>query len=230
VREEYQRRKYEEKKIHRRKKWEAWKELMEEMEEAGRQKETMKFYRKVNIIRKGYKRRIAMCKDKKGNFVTEKKKVLQRWAEHFDELLNGHGDADGNKGDGDGEGETEDTRESLDKEKEDEEYGTDRNLETTDVPTKEEVKAAVDKLKNNKAPGSDGIPSEILKEEYKYMENILYELIIQIWNEKRILSSWVKALICPIHKKGEVQNCENLKEFHWLMLHARCCQACYMED
>ena len=38
------------------------------------------------------------------------------------------------------------------------------NLDTTDVPTKEEVKAAVDKFKNNKAPGPDGTPSEMLKE------------------------------------------------------------------
>jgi len=101
-------------------------------------------------------------------------------------------------------------RESLDKEKE-EEYGTDRNLETTDVPTKEEVKAAVDKLKNNKAPGPDGIPSEILKEGYKNMENRIYELIVQIWNKERIPSSWVEALICPIQKKGDVQNCENFR-------------------
>jgi len=60
---------------------------MEEMEEAGTKKETRKFYRKVNIIRKGYKPMIGMCKDKKGNLVTEKKKVLQRWAEPFDKLL-----------------------------------------------------------------------------------------------------------------------------------------------
>jgi hypothetical protein len=45
----------------------------------------------VNIIRKVYKPSIRKCKDKKGNLVTEKKKVLQRWAEHLDELLNGHG-------------------------------------------------------------------------------------------------------------------------------------------
>ena len=82
AREECQRRRYKEKKIHRRKKKEAWKGLMEELEEAGRQKETRKFYRKVNIIRKGYKPRIGICKDKMGNIVTEKKKVLQRWAEH----------------------------------------------------------------------------------------------------------------------------------------------------
>ena len=170
AREEYQTRSFKEKKIHRRKKRKAWKGLMEEMDEAGRQKETRKFYRKVNIIRKVYKPRIGMCKDKKGNLVTEKQKVLQRWAEHFAKLLNSHGDEDRNEGDGDGEGETEETGESLDKE-EDKEYGADRNLEMTDIPTEEEVKAAVDKLKTNKAPGPDGIPSEILKEGYKYMEN-----------------------------------------------------------
>ena len=79
----------EEKRIHRRKKREVWKRLMEEIEETGRQKETRKFYRKVNVIRKGNKLRIGMCKDKKGNLVTEKRKVLQRWVEYFDELLKG---------------------------------------------------------------------------------------------------------------------------------------------
>jgi hypothetical protein len=176
--------------------------------EAGRQKETRKFYRKVNIIRKGYKPRIEMCKDKTGNLVTGKKKILQRWTEHFDELLNGYGDEKRNKGNGDGEGDTEDMGEYLGKEEE-EDNGTDRNLETTDVSTKEEVKAAVNKLKNYKAPGPDGISSEILKEGYKCMENIIYELIVQIWNEERIPSSWAEALICPIHKKVDVQNCEN---------------------
>ena len=43
AREEYQRRRYEEKKIHRRKKREAWKGLMEEIEEVGRQKEIRNF-------------------------------------------------------------------------------------------------------------------------------------------------------------------------------------------
>ena len=204
ARDEYQRRRYEEKKIHRRKKREAWKRLMEDIEEAGRQKETRKFYRKVNVIRKGYKPRIGTCKDKMGNLVMGERKVLQRWAEHFDELLNGHGDEERSKGDVKSEPENMDKY--LVKE---EENGTDKSLETTDVPTKEEVKAVVDKLKNNKAPGPDGIPSEILKEGYKCMEHRIYELIVQIWNEERIPSIWEEALICSIHKKGDVQNYEN---------------------
>jgi hypothetical protein len=63
----------------------------------------------VNVIKKGYKPRTGMCKDKMGNLLTGKRKVLHRWAEHFDELLNGHGDEERNKGDG--EGETENMRE-----------------------------------------------------------------------------------------------------------------------
>jgi hypothetical protein len=176
---------------------------MEEIEEAGRLKETRKFYRKVNIIRKGYKPRTGMCKDKMGILVTGKQMVLQKWAEHFDELLNGHG----NEERSDGEGKTEDMGEHLGKEEE--EKGTNRNLDMTDVPTKEEVKATVNKLKNNKAPGPDGIPSELLKEGSKCMEKRIYELTVQIWNEEKIPLSWTEALICPIHKKGDVQNCEN---------------------
>jgi hypothetical protein len=49
--------------------------------------------------------------------------------------------------------------------KKEEENGIDRNLETTDVPTNEEVEAAVNKLKNNKAPDPDGIPREILRKD-----------------------------------------------------------------
>jgi hypothetical protein len=68
AKEQYQRR-YEEKKIHRRKKREAWKGMMEEIEEAGTKKEIRKFYRKVNTITKGYKPRTQMC-----NHVTGKQK------------------------------------------------------------------------------------------------------------------------------------------------------------
>jgi hypothetical protein len=41
------------------------------------------------------------------------------------------------------------------------------------------------------------------------MENRIYKLIVQIWNKEKIPLSWAEALICPIHKKGDVQNCEN---------------------
>ena len=90
------------------------------------------------------------------------------------------------------------------------------------------MRAAVDKLKN-KAPGQDGISSEILREGYKYMENRIYELIVQIWNEERIPMSWIEALICPIHRKGDVQNCENFRGISLVNAAYMYCQSCYME-
>ena len=50
-----------------------------------------------------------------------------------------------------------------------------------------------------------------MKEGYKHKENIIFELIFQIWIEERIPLSWVEALICPIHKKRDVQNCEKFR-------------------
>ena len=41
------------------------------------------------------------------------------------------------------------------------------------------------------------------------MEDSIYELRVQIWNREKIPSCWAEDLICPIHKKGDVQNCEN---------------------
>jgi hypothetical protein len=41
------------------------------------------------------------------------------------------------------------------------------------------------------------------------MEKRIYNSIVQICNEEKIPSSWAEALTCPIHKEGDVQNCEN---------------------
>lgn len=41
----------------------------------------------------------------------------------------------------------------------------------------EEVKRALGKLKNNKAPGQDGIPTELLRYGGKTLTSALYELI-----------------------------------------------------
>jgi hypothetical protein len=92
------------------------------------------------------------------------------------------------------------------------------------------VKAAVDKLKNKMAPDPVGIPSEMLKKGYKNTDNKICDLIVHIWNEERNPSSWVEALICPIHKKGDIKKLRNLEGFNWLMLHTGCCQSCCMED
>ena len=150
-----------------------------------------------------------MCKDKKGNLVAEKRNVLQRWVEHFDELLNGCGNEERNRVYG------EEGIESMEEYLGKEENRTDINLEVMDVPTKEEVEFVVNKLKNDKALGPDGIPSEILKKGYKCMEHRIYELIVQIWNEERSQRAGRKPSSAPHIRKVVFKIVRTLEEYHW---------------
>ncbi|CAG4982594.1 unnamed protein product [Colias eurytheme] len=74
-----------------------------------------------------------------------------------------------------------------------------------------EVRKAISKLKNNKAPGADGIPGEL----WKYGEDIttskMYELITKIWKEEKQPDEWNLGVICPVHKKGSRRKCSNYR-------------------
>uniref|UniRef100_A0A6P7FT13 Agrin-like n=1 Tax=Diabrotica virgifera virgifera TaxID=50390 RepID=A0A6P7FT13_DIAVI len=85
----------------------------------------------------GFKPRINYCNDKEGNLLTNKDDILLRWVGHFQELL---------------EGEPTNNIEL--------EY---RNEELVEPPSVEEVKISIEKLRNHKSPGSDGIPAELFK-------------------------------------------------------------------
>lgn len=59
-----------------------------------RMKEIRKYYRKINKTQRVFKPRCYACRDKEGDLVTDKQKILERWCQHFEELLNGTGDKD----------------------------------------------------------------------------------------------------------------------------------------
>ena len=58
------------------------------MEELGQQHQTRKFYRDINNLRKDFKPRLTVCNSKSGDIVAEKGDILNRWKDHFHELLN----------------------------------------------------------------------------------------------------------------------------------------------
>ena len=105
--------------------------------------EVRKFsYERTRDLKRGFQPRAVFFKDKNGNFVSDKNKMLQRWQEYFYELLNKNNEV--NREDGNGE---------------EREF----NEEPVEQPDLEEVKIAIKALKNNKAPGEDGMESELLK-------------------------------------------------------------------
>ncbi|KAJ4440330.1 hypothetical protein ANN_08469 [Periplaneta americana] len=85
-------------------------------------------------------------------------------------------------------------------------------LETdNDLPTMEEINESIKQLKNNKAPGGDGIQAELLKHTTDELRHNLCKLIQIIWEEEIIPMKWKMGFICPLHKEGDQLVCSNYR-------------------
>ena len=102
----------------------------------------------------------APLKSTSGEIITDRAKHMERWAEHYQELY---------------------SRETT---------VTDRAIENTPSlpvmeeldtpPTVEELRKAIDSIANNKAPGKDGIPNEIIKAgKQSCLLSHLHELVLK---------------------------------------------------
>ena len=68
-------------------------------------------------------------------------------------------------------------------------------------PGKEEMAKAIKHLKNNKSPGPDNIPAEILKADINTITEMLYELIGLIWEEEMVPMDWKEGHLVNLPKK-----------------------------
>lgn len=66
-------------------------------------------------------------------------------------------------------------------------------------------------LKNNKSPREDDIQSELLKEGGEEMVLWLWKIIHEVWTTEKMPKNWKTEVICPIHKKGSKQDCNNYR-------------------
>ena len=97
-------------------------------------------YRDINNLRKDFKPRLTVCKSKNGDIITEKGDTLNRWKNHFHELLN-----------------------SMEQDKGPSIMQDYKDTNEEDSAPTVEVEKAVQNLKNCKAPGTDNIPAELFK-------------------------------------------------------------------
>jgi len=107
---------------------------------------------------------------------SDSKRIVARWNEHFQKLLNVPGDID---------------HEALDN------IAPQRITKTRldDIPPMDEMDRAIAGVKDDKAPGGDGIPAEEGKRGGENMFSRLHQLITNAWQAGSVPKTWKDASI-----------------------------------
>ena len=77
--------------------------------------------------------------------------------------------------------------------------------------TTAELRTAVFSQSNNKSPGIDNIPSEIIKASFTFISPFLLNLYNKMYNCGEYPNSWGESIIFPIFKKGDVNDAQNYR-------------------
>lgn len=153
------------------------------------------FYRVIKNQRTFKKPPLKQIKNKTGKILKNEEEILERWQEHFEELL-----------------ETQDKNEDNNDTVVPVPYAENSNeTEDTEEITISEIEDAMKHIRTGKAAGYDGIKSEQLKYIGEEGIKILHILFNLIWKEKKIPEDWEKAIILPIYKKGDNRVCTNYR-------------------
>ncbi|BHF81367.1 hypothetical protein SprV_0702449700 [Sparganum proliferum] len=80
-----------------------------------------------------------------------------------------------------------------------------------DPPSEGEVVDAIRKLRNNKAPGEDGLPAEIFNSCVDTLEPWLHEVMERAWGAEVVPDDWSLGILVPILRKGDKTRCENYR-------------------
>ena len=129
------------------------------------------------------------AKDKDGKTLSSIQEEVNRWTEHFKELLNRPAPLD-----------------PPDIQAAEEDLPTDCG-----IPSKEEVRKAILLLRSGKAAGPDGIPAEALKANIDTSTEILHSLLSKIWEKEQIPKDWREGHLVKLPKKGDLQDCSNYR-------------------
>ena len=167
--------------------------LASDLEDAavhGRQRELWQHMKDLSGVRK---RGGTAVRDRNGELIADPVQQRERWAEHFSELLNPPvttsqlSDLDG-----------------LEVDPCFEDLGED-----DPPPSRGEVLVALNRLKNHKSPGVDGISNEQLRYGSSGLVGPLVDLFGGVWREEKVPEEWLKGVISVIPKKGDASVCSN---------------------
>ena len=88
--------------------------------------------------------------------------------------------------------------------------------------TEDEVKKAIRKLKNQKASGYDCVMPEMLKLSGNTAVPFLTRCFNKVFTDGTYPEEWTRAVIIPLHKKGDLENPDNYRGISLLSVISKC--------
>jgi hypothetical protein len=146
----------------------------------------------MNEFKKGYKLTINITKGGDCNLLADPQSVPNRWKHFFNKVLNVHG--------------VHNVRQKVIHAAE----------PLAPEPSLVKVETAIGKLESYKSPGTDQIPSELIKAGGEILRSEIHRLICSIWKNEELPQQWKESIIVPIHKKGNKTDCNNYRTISFL--------------
>jgi len=169
-----------------------WEAKAESLQLAADKNDMKSFYRGLREVYGPARRGTTQLTALDGSTVLqERSEILNRFADHFDQLLNIPGLVDDSALD------TIIQRPEI--------------MDLSDPPDLKEVFDAIDATQEGRSPGICGIPAEIWKYSGTELVAKLHQLILKVWSEEDVPQDWRDASIVPIFKKGSRMDCGNYR-------------------
>ena len=172
---------------------EWWEKIITEIQDASNIGDSHKLY---SLLRKVYGPRssnVTPIRSKDGShLIKDPAGIMNRWKEHFDDLLNRESSVN---------------ESFLDKIQQ-------REVKWVmdERPTRTEVDKAIDSMNLGKAPGKDGIAAEMLRFGGEYIRTSVWEIICRFWDEGSVHQDWRDAIMMVLYKsKGKRDLCGNYR-------------------
>ena len=170
----------------RKMKEEWWKEKARQMQSAADKNDLRALYQELKAIHGPSCNGASAVRSSDGRTIlTDPTRIIERWDEHFEQLLNRPSNIAGA------------VLEDL---------PSRPTLECLGLPIRlDEVTKAISELKNDEAPGSDSLPSEVFKYGGPYLAERLLQLFTIIWQKETVPQDFKDAKIIHLYKrKGEL--------------------------
>jgi len=164
-------------------------DLASQAESAAIQGNSKDLYMTTKKLAGKFKQTEKPVKAKDGKSLTTTEDQLNRWAEHFSELLN---------------------RPAPETPPDIPPAETELPI-NCEKPSKAEIRKAINALKNGKAAGPDEIPAEAIKADMETAVDMLHSLFSKIWEEEKVPAQWSEGIIIKLPKKGDLGNCNNYR-------------------